>query len=918
MIMPLRSSASSAVKSFILALLPFFTFSFLLLTCVPAHADAFDIHFNEILIDPAGTDTGNERIELKNKGATAQDLTGMCICTAAACGGTAYCFPAGITLPSGSYLVLHVNQTGTNSSTDAYTGPFTDLNNAQDNVALYLDNTDFTLDDNLVDFVQWGAGNQARASVAESAAVWTAAEFITTVAEGHSIEAKDWKAYRPQDWFNQWTPSLGAANWLHNHPTAKVGADQAVFEGAAVTLDGSTSSDPEGVAVTYAWTQTAGPAVTLSGPSSAKPTFTAPDVGEQQTLTFQLVVSDGALSSPAVTATVTVKDSGSLTVAKTPFSPGDSSEKRGVENLPMLQFSLTAGPNENVKVVSIEVTASGTGDDRRSVGAVEGWLDSNGNGRVDGDDKVILSSKTFSADDGKLSWTGLNQTVAAGTTSTWLLTYDLVGSPVFGDTFSLAIPAGGLVATGVTTGRSSPVNGLPLSGPTKTISDKPSLVVSLGPVENGDVKVPPGTKDIAMLPLVLSAGSVENVVVQSLKLTDNRVAAKTSLVEAVNLFLDSNANGLLDPEEQALADPSTYPEDDEQLTFTISSLTVPASGSVSLLVTYDLAADMLHGETFIAEIEQAADVVVVGSQSGAAADVSGPPVKGPEIQVENVGSLTVSGLHLPRPVEPIAFPGSMTALGLRLEASNAEDLLLTTLRLHDFFGPVEGLLSGADLYNDVNLNGRLDRDDVRLAAALIDFGGNEARFEGMRVALAPGESKQWLAVLRFGVDDALAGHIHPGWYAVAGALALLALFFARTRILPPRKSVLSEDSHRDHRGHREKTTSEMRFVSLCSLWLNGVSFSALRTLRLCASAVRFFAFVLCLFTLTTCGSEGETSDAGGPADGGVLEGPQVIEMSLKWNGASDIIAMGERSRVKVPVQARMVQGPEFKILVENP
>jgi len=95
--------------------------------------------------------------------------------------------------------------------------------------------------------------------------------------------------------------SAGASS--NQAPVANAGSNQSVSSGAVVNLNGSASTDPEGAALTFQWTQTAGPTVSLSSATSATPSFAAPTVSVATDLTFTLAVSDGLLQS---TASVTI------------------------------------------------------------------------------------------------------------------------------------------------------------------------------------------------------------------------------------------------------------------------------------------------------------------------------------------------------------------------------------------------------------------------------------------------------------------------------------------------------------------------------------------------------------------------------------------------------------------------------------
>ncbi len=92
---------------------------------------------------------------------------------------------------------------------------------------------------------------------------------------------------------------------VNRAPVAHAGESQRIRLRAPrnVYLNGSGSTDGDRQSLLFAWKQTTGPVVQLLNPASPTPCFLARPVGAPATLTFQLVVSDGALeSAPAETA----------------------------------------------------------------------------------------------------------------------------------------------------------------------------------------------------------------------------------------------------------------------------------------------------------------------------------------------------------------------------------------------------------------------------------------------------------------------------------------------------------------------------------------------------------------------------------------------------------------------------------------
>ena len=100
------------------------------------------------------------------------------------------------------------------------------------------------------------------------------------------------------------TPDEVVITVTNQSPIAVAGPDQTVYVDDLVTLDGSSSYDPDNdLPLGYGWQQTGGPTVALSNPAAVQPTFTAP--ATPAVLTFTLQVTD-ALGMPCAVPDVVV------------------------------------------------------------------------------------------------------------------------------------------------------------------------------------------------------------------------------------------------------------------------------------------------------------------------------------------------------------------------------------------------------------------------------------------------------------------------------------------------------------------------------------------------------------------------------------------------------------------------------------
>lgn len=93
-------------------------------------------------------------------------------------------------------------------------------------------------------------------------------------------------------------------------PIANAGQNLVVRGTETATLDATGSSDPDGDALTFAWSQVSGESVTLTGADTATPSFEAPNVDGD--LVFEVTVDDGNGHTDSDRVTVSVSREASI------------------------------------------------------------------------------------------------------------------------------------------------------------------------------------------------------------------------------------------------------------------------------------------------------------------------------------------------------------------------------------------------------------------------------------------------------------------------------------------------------------------------------------------------------------------------------------------------------------------------------
>jgi hypothetical protein len=169
---------------------------------------AQSVEFTEVLVIPAGNST-IQIIEVKNFG-DAMNFSGWQLVTPT----STTPLPA-ISVPADQITLLHLGQSGFSTSSDIYLPTVPGLTPAGSLALFSSPQTNHYAD--LVDYVSWGGGFHA-IGLAVQAGQWpsTAATAPSPLVPGTTIAHYDEVAYgnrnRPESWFLDSTPTLGANN----------------------------------------------------------------------------------------------------------------------------------------------------------------------------------------------------------------------------------------------------------------------------------------------------------------------------------------------------------------------------------------------------------------------------------------------------------------------------------------------------------------------------------------------------------------------------------------------------------------------------------------------------------------------------------------------------------------------------------
>jgi len=408
--------------------------------------------------------------------------------------------------------------------------------------------------------------------------------------------------------------------------------------------------------------------------------------------------------------TISSVPSGQLSINPGPANAPASNVFSSSTGVPMLQMHLATDSAENISLEAVTLTHSGTGN-TSDIQKVKIYHDIDSNGAVDGGEPLLGEASV---------WTDNNITIDidpdkeinASSSQDWLAVYDFNGTAAMDTIFTCSfIQRDNVTATGVTSGIPIFAMGpLPVSGGEKTVSDRGTASLSIGPDTPNATAVVNDETGIGMTQFRITAGIAEGIALNSLTLTHSGTAEVTG-ISSVYAYDDANSNGTVDDGESILASASVWTDD--QITLSLGAAkTIAAGNSCDILIVYDFNGTAATGSEFISGISADTDTGITGSVSGLPISPAGEfPVKGnAKSIVANKGGISAAlGAATPAETGFLNMETGIVTMQVELtETSLYEDVGIHSITFTETGTILPQNIERVSLYVDTNNNGELD------------------------------------------------------------------------------------------------------------------------------------------------------------------------------------------------------------------
>ncbi len=462
------------------------------------------------------------------------------------------------------------------------------------------------------------------------------------------------------------TPNDLAQARLYNIDGAVNISTTTTFTANSFTFSGLTQTINSGVSRNWAVYLNFSSGLTTSGGNTFRISLAS---GNDLTATGSISSGFGVTINATIGTTLPQGPSPTLTLQETlvvkrgPNSPASGSigPSGTATSKEILQLELNAYCDQ-VRISSITLLPSGSGDDQNEVSGVDIYIDANNDGLYTTGETQIATGAYATNDSQQTFNFSSAQVISPGTPLYLVVLYRFGTTGVPGDDYTVQVRQSDLSPYGLgslTSGWQPTIGTPPGTWPVQgaTLSYGATLQLGMAASNPGlNHTVLRSATNLVMLGVTMTeTTNLDDVDVTSITITAvggmNNPAYLNTQIAAVRLYFDANNNGSIDAGEQRDTT-KTYSTSSNQITFSITAGPtqgrIPQNNSRTFWVQYDFTATAANqpwvGCSYAVSIAAATDVTASCVTMAASASVSNAPVRGGYQVIQGVwsGPLTVN------------------------------------------------------------------------------------------------------------------------------------------------------------------------------------------------------------------------------------------------------------------------------------